>query len=168
MVQKAAKQLAARNAAILNRMHLISLLVNAVFTLIRFFFFKSSCTFSSYILYVSFSLPTAAIQLWFEKNGRPRDGRAADDLDAKGATEYMFDVLWWTWGTMIAVMLFGDRAWWMWIATPIYLIYLSITTFRGVRQTMGGFGGQESAADEGPTSNRQRKIAKKNERGGNR
>ena len=163
--QKAAKQLAARNAAILRRTHLISLLLHAIFILIRLVLFRASCTRATYILYAAFSAPALGIEAWFERSGRPRQGgRAGDDLEAKGLTEYMFDVLYWAWGTLAAAMLFGDYAWWLWAAVPVYSVYLLVTTFGSVRKGLaglGGQGGQGSEGAEGATSSRQKKMEKR-------
>jgi len=114
MAQKAAKQLAVRNAAVLRRLHLMSLGVNGLFILLRFILFRSSATRSTYLLYLSLSVPAFAIELWFERNSRPTyttNGdlkRAGDDLEAKGLTDYMSDVLYWTWITTAAAAVFGD------------------------------------------------------------
>ena len=129
-----------------------------MFILLRFILFRSSCTRTSYILFALLSAPALAIEAWFERNGRPRNGRAGDDLEAKGMTEYMFDVLYWTWGTLVAVTLFGDYAWWLWAVVPIYSAYLLATTFGSMRSGLAGLSGQGGEAQEGATSNRQKKI----------
>ena len=77
----------------------------------------------------------------------------------------MWDVLYWTWGCMGAVCVFGDRAWWLWIIVPLYSVWLAYTTFMGMRSGLAGMGGSE--AGDGPTgeSKRQKKMEK---RGGQR
>ena len=165
--QKAAKQLAARNAAILRRLHLTSLAVNIVFILLRFVLFRSSCTRTTYILYLVLAAPALIIEFLFEKNGRPTHApngelkRSGDDLEAKGLTEYMFDVLYWTWGCTVAAAIFGDRGWWLWVMIPLYSIWLAWTTFGSVRQGISGMTGQGGEWGKEQTSNRQKKMEKK-------
>lgn len=84
-------------------------------------------------------------------------------MEAKGLTEYMFDVLYWTWGNVAVASIFGDRVWWLWLGIPIYSVYLAYTTFGSVRKGMSGLTNQ----GEGPngigdaTSNRQKKMEKR-------
>ncbi|MCJ1377626.1 hypothetical protein MMC17_000721 [Xylographa soralifera] len=169
MAQKAAKQQAARNTAILKRIHLLSLASNALFLLLRFLLFRSSSTRATFILWTLLSIPAFAIEFWLEKIGRPASGASGEvkdsgqDLEAKGLTEYMFDVLYWSWGTTFLASVFGDRAWWMWAAIPLYSVWLAYSTFGSVRQGIAGLLGQgaESETPNGATSNRQRKLEKR-------
>jgi len=169
MAQKAAKQQAARNSVILKNLHLFSLAANGLFILLRFFLFRSSCTRATYLLYFILSAPAFGIQFWFEKIGRPTQGpngelqKSGDDLEAKGMTEYMFDVLYWSWGTVVVASFVGDKAWWMWLGIPLYSAYLGYTTFTGVRQGMAGMAGQgpDGASGNAATSNRQKKLEKR-------
>lgn len=82
-------------------------------------------------------------------------------------TEYMWDVLYWTWGCMGAVCLFGDRAWWLWIVVPLYSMWLAYTTFMGMRSGFMGGGEGGDGSEQGPAgeSKRQKKLEK---RGGQR
>ncbi|CAF9928504.1 MAG: hypothetical protein HETSPECPRED_006866 [Heterodermia speciosa] len=172
MAQKAAKQQATRNSAILKRTHLTSLAINLLFAILRFLVFRASCTRSTYLLYFFLSSPAFAIEFWLEKIGRPTTTpngevkRSGEDLEAKGLTEYLWDVLYWSWGCIAVASLVGDRAWWLWGVIPLYSVWLAYTTFGGMRQTMAGMAGQDgAAADGGGTSNRQKKLEK---RGGQR
>ncbi|KAL8984485.1 MAG: hypothetical protein Q9177_004689 [Variospora cf. flavescens] len=169
MAQKAAKQQAARNTSILQRTHLISLAVNASFILLRMLVFQASCTRSTYLLYGLLSVPAFVIEFWFERIGRPAMAasgelkRSGEDLEAKGLTEYMWDVLYWTWGCIIFTTVFGDKAWWAYLVVPCYSIWLAWTTFGGMKQGMLGVpgGGDTDGMTNGPTSNRQKKMEKK-------
>ncbi|MCJ1388272.1 hypothetical protein MMC18_001117 [Xylographa bjoerkii] len=169
MAQKAAKQQAARNTAILKRIHFLSVAFNALFLLLRLLVFRSSSTRATYILWIILSIPAFAIQFWFDKIGRPTSGangevkNSGQDLEAKGLTEYMFDVLYWSWGTTFLASVFGDKAWWMWAAIPLYSVWLAYSTFGSVRQGMAGLSGQggEGETPNGATSNRQRKLEKR-------
>ncbi|MCJ1364659.1 hypothetical protein MMC16_003774 [Acarospora aff. strigata] len=172
-LKKAAKQLAARNSAIITRTHLISLGINALFILLRFLLFRSTATRSTFLLYAILSFPAFLIEFWFERIGRPTFApngelkRPGEDLEAKGLTEYLWDVLYWTWGCIGIASVLGNKAWWMWTAIPLYSAWLAYTTFGGMRQ---GLAGMTGAGDQPPAggsggSNRQRKMEK---RGGQR
>ena len=76
-------------------------------------------------------------------------------------TEYMFDVLYWTWGTLVAVLIFGDYAWWLWVVVPLYTLYLLVTTFGSLKRGMAGLSGQGGDATQGDPSNRQQKMEKR-------
>ena len=74
------------------------------------------------MLYALFCTLSFVIQAFFERASRPKyigepgEGelvRSGDDLDAKGLTEWMWDVLYWTWGCTALASLVGDQAWWL-------------------------------------------------------
>lgn len=93
----------------------------------------------------------------YAENGTPI--RAGLDLEAKGLTEYMWDVVYWTWINLALVMIFGDRAWWLYLVVPVYSLYAIVTTVGGIRGTLSGLGG---AGSEGQAqSNRQKKMEKR-------
>ena len=135
--------------------------------------FRTSFTRATYLLYFTLTVPAFVIEFWFEKIGRPTYGsngelrRPGEDLDAKGLTEYMFDVLYWSLGTTLLAGMFGEKAWWLWTAIPLYSAWLGFTTFGSMRQGMAGLANQSSdtADASGVTSNRQKKLEK---RGGQR
>ncbi|KAL8895682.1 MAG: hypothetical protein Q9207_008065 [Kuettlingeria erythrocarpa] len=166
MAQKAAKQQASRNTSILKRTHLISLSINALFILLRFVFFRTSCTRKTYVLYGLLSAPALAIEFWFERIGRPVNApngelkKAGEDLEAKGLTEYLWDVLYWTWGCLVVVGLFGDMAWVGYLVVPVYSAWLAWTTFGSMKDGMMGMagGGGTAGTASGSTSNRQKKM----------
>lgn len=109
-----------------------------------------------------------AIEFYLERLGRPTynsDGslhRAGEDLEAKGLTEYMWDVLYWTWGCIGVVSVFGDKAWWLWAAVPLYSAWLAWTTFTGVKE---GFAGMQGGGD-GPIEGGSKRQKKMEKRGG--
>jgi hypothetical protein len=143
--------------------------VNVLYIVSRFLIFQSSCTRATYLLYLGLGAPAFVIEFWFERNGRPTLGpngelkKPGDDLEAKGLTDYMNDVLYWTWATITMAAIFGDRAWWMYLAVPVYSVWLAYSTFAGVRQGMAGLGGQSGESDATPEglSNRQKKFEKR-------
>ena len=94
---------------------------------------------------------------------------AGEDLDAKGLTEFLWDVLYWSWGCVVFAAAFGDRAWWLWIVIPCYGVWLGYTTFMGVRGGMAGMGGAQGMEGEGMaqgtgSSKRQAKLEKRGQR----
>lgn len=111
--------------------------------------------------YLLFNTPALVIEVSLERLGRPShypDGslrRAGEDLDAKGLTEYMWDILFWTWGCIGIVCVFGDRAWWLYSAVPLYSLWLAWTTLGGMRK---GVGEMQEGAEE---SKRQKKMEKR-------
>ncbi|EED21893.1 DUF788 domain protein [Talaromyces stipitatus ATCC 10500] len=172
MAQKAAKSLAARNASTLNRTHLITLSLHALFLTLNFLFNRPSAL----LRYCLLNLPALAIEFYLERLGRPhyslQDGSlksAGEDLGASGLTEYMWDILYWTWICMGAVCVLGDWAWWFYVAVPVYSVYLGWTTFFGMKKGLAGFAGGssevQSSGGSGGASKRQQKLEK---RGGQR
>jgi hypothetical protein len=60
--------------------------------------------------------------------------------------------------------VFGDRAWWLYLAVPAYSGYLAWTTFFGMKKGLAGLGagGEDlSGAGAGGASKRQQKLEKR-------
>ncbi|KAK5190070.1 hypothetical protein LTR92_010051 [Exophiala xenobiotica] len=172
MAKKAAKNLTVRNAARLQQTHLITLAINSVFLLLRFTFRRSLSLKS----YVCFSLPGAIIEFYLDRVARPTysaDGtirNGGEDLGAEGMTEFMWDVLYWTWINVILVIILGNRAWWLYLVVPGYAIYAGVTTasgLKGMLSGMSGAGAGGGAEGEGNASQSKRQ-AKMEKRGGQR
>lgn len=156
-----------RNGAVLNRTHLISALLHALFLALHFMFQRPR----SLKPYLILAVPTLLIEFYLDRVGRPTyngDGSlrsAGEDLNATGLTEYMWDVLYWTQGCIVAVCLFNDRAWWLWAVVPVYSIYLAYTTVMGVKKGFSGMGGGNAGGeDEDPKSKRELKKEKRGDR----
>ncbi len=137
--------------------------------LIRFLLYRSTATRSSYILYTIFNFPAIFIEFWLESIGRPTTTngeikRSGEDLEAKGLTEYLWDVLYWTWACLVGAAVFGDRAWWLWGVVPLYSAWAAWTTYGGMRESMGGMMGGASAGEGGGESKRQKKMDKRGEK----
>ena len=142
--------------------------MHSVYILIRFLLFRGSLTRNTWLLYFVLSSPALIIELLFEKNSRPSYGsdgevkRAGDDLEAKGLTEYLFDVLYWSWGCIVLAAIFGNRMWWLWAVVPVYSGYAAYNAFTGVRNSLTGMG---AAGGEGgnatAVSKRQQKLEKR-------
>ena len=119
------------------------------------------------MLYGLVTGPALVIEFWLEKIGRPSltpNGelkKSGDDLEAKGLTEYMFDIMYWSWITILTAAVLGDVGWWLWTIIPLYSAWLAYTTFGSMRQGMANMMGQNSGEGGGPTSNRQKKLEKR-------
>ena len=83
-------------------------------------------------------------------------------MDAKGLTEFMWDVLYWTWACVAAAAIVGDKAWWMYTVVPAYSMWMASSTILSMRQGMTGMTGQGEGAREGANeSKRQKKLEKR-------
>lgn len=115
------------------------------------------------------SAPGLILEYWLDSIGRPtydESGnlrRAGEDLDAAGLTEFFWDIIYWTWINLIAVVIIGNRAWWLYLVVPSYAIYAAVTTARGVKGMLGGLGGAatEGEVGEQAQSKRQQKMEKR-------
>lgn len=161
MAQKAKKDRAKSNAAALNNLHIGAAVVNGLF-LAWHFFFRSR----SLLAYVLFSLPSFICQFALEKAGRPKFDPATgalkasgEDLSAKGLTEYMWDVVWVTWGCQILVMLLGNWFWLLWTIVPAYGAYQGYGLLGQAKQLAGMQGLQGGQEDAAPAVNRKQRRA---------
>ena len=75
----------------------------------------------------------------------------------------MWDIVYWTWINIVLVIIFGDRAWWLYLVVPAYSVYLAATTVGGIKGMMGGLGGAsgDGAAAQEAESKRQKKMEKR-------
>lgn len=76
-------------------------------------------------------------------------------------TEFLFDVVYWTWGTTLVAAVVGDKGWWAWGAVPIYGVWMAWKTLGGVKSAMGGLAGAGGKAGDQIQSKRQAKMEKK-------
>ena len=126
MAQKAKKDRARSNTTALNNLHIGTAIVNTIFVL-----FHSLLRSRSLLAYVLLSAPSFVCEYVLEVSGRPKYDpttkalkTAGEDLAAEGLTEYMFDVIWVTWASIVAVMLFGNWGWLLWLSVPAYGVWL--------------------------------------------
>ncbi|KAH6624250.1 hypothetical protein B0J18DRAFT_367150 [Chaetomium sp. MPI-SDFR-AT-0129] len=159
MAQKARKDRAKSNSAALNNLHTGSLIVNALFLLLHFIFRSRSL-----VLWAILSLPSFICQFILERTGRPSyDGNtkalksSGEDLSAPGLTDFMFDVIWVTWGAIILVALFGNWAWFLWAVVPAYGAYKAFGMMGAAKQ-MAQMGANPNAA-AAPAGNRKQRRA---------
>ncbi len=136
MAQKAKKDMARTSAAVLSNTHITSMCVHSAF-LIYGYLFKSR----SMLLYCMLAAPAFFCQYTLEKAGRPTYDPATgtlktsgEDLAAPGLTEYMFDVIWVTWATVVLVTLGGDIFWLAWLIIPIFSVYKGFSLWGATKQ----------------------------------
>ncbi|KAK0928947.1 hypothetical protein LTR29_017212 [Friedmanniomyces endolithicus] len=183
MAQKVQKTQAARNTTTLNRTHLISLAIYLLFLLTSTFLFTRNL-----LPFILLNLPALAIEVWFERIGRPtytppspstststsggRDLRkAGEPLDAKGLTEWMWDIVYWSWGNTVLVAIAGNWAWWLYAVVPLYSAWLGWSTYAGVRQGFSGVSagaGGAGTGDGGGVGGQSKRQAKMERKGGQR
>lgn len=163
MAQKARKDRAKSNTAALNNLHVGSLVVNIAF-LLFWILFRSRSLLAWFIL----SAPSIICQFTLERTGRPSYDASTgalkssgEDLTASGLTEYMFDVVWVTWGSAVLVILLGNWAWLVWAIVPAYGAFKGYSMMGAARQMaqLGGMGAGAGADTDGPQGNRKQRRA---------
>lgn len=161
MAQKARKDTAKSNAAALKNLHIGTLLVNTLFVLFTLLFKKRSM-----VLYVVLSIPSFICEYVLEKSGRPRYDpntkalkSAGEDLSAAGLTDYMFDVIWVTWASVVLVILFGNWGWLLWSVVPAFGAFKGYGLLGAARGMAGMQQQQQENAAPAAGNRRQRRAA---------
>lgn len=90
--------------------------------------------------------------------------KSGEDLDAKGLTEWMWDVLYWTYGCVLLAAIAGDWAWSLFVVVPVYSAYLAYTAFGGAKQMMSSMAGAGGEGTPAGQSKRQQKMEKRGQR----
>jgi hypothetical protein len=113
----AQKKLAASNAHTLRTHRYAFLAVNLIFMVFRLVLRRASSTWTLYIMYFLSAGLAGWLQFQLESVGRPvYDERgqvvsSGSNLGQAGLTEYMFDVLYLTWGIQLLVSFTTTYAW---------------------------------------------------------
>jgi hypothetical protein len=165
MAQKAKKDRAKANTSALNTLHIGTLSLNLLFIL-----FSLLLRRRSFVTYTLLSLPSFIAQYILETSGRPKYDpttkalkSAGEDLAAPGLTEYMFDIIWVTWGCLVVVMLVGNWGWVLWAVVPVYGLYKGYGLLGMARGLMGGAQQGQMPSEEqvasGAGNRRQRRAA---------
>lgn len=144
MAQKAKKDRAKSNITTLNNLHVGTLSINVIFLLFSLLIRRRSL-----LVYFILSIPCFISQFILERTGRPSFDpntkalkNSGEDLAAPGLTEYLFDVIWMTWASLVAVILFGNWGWLLWATVPIFGAYKGYGLLGMARGMMGGQGQQ--------------------------
>ena len=134
----------------------------------RLLVYRSSYSRKTLLLWILLSLPAWTVEFWLEKIGRPtyaENGelkRSGEDLEAKGLTDFMWDLVYWTWACITAAAMVGDKAWWMYAVVPAYSVWVASTTIMGMRKGIAGpIDATAQEPDAGGDSKRQRKLEKR-------
>jgi len=165
MAQKAKKDRAKANISTLNTLHITALVLNVAFIL-----FSILIRRRSFLTYTTLSLPSLVAEFILETTGRPKYDAttkglksAGEDLAAEGLTEYMFDVIWVTWASLVAVVVFGNWGWLVWGVVPVFGVWKGWGLLGMARGMMGGGkGGQGQAPEQiaaGQGNRKQRRAA---------
>ncbi|KAH8805719.1 hypothetical protein F5884DRAFT_800317 [Xylogone sp. PMI_703] len=161
MAQKAKKDRAKSNTSALNNLHIGTLSLNVIFLLFNFLIRSRSL-----LLYAILSIPCFICEFMLETTGRPRYDpqtkalkSSGEDLSAPGLTEYMFDIVWVTWFSLVVVMIFGNWGWILWSAIPIYGAYKGYGLLGMARGMMGGQGQQVPQEQTPAAGNRRQRRA---------
>ncbi|KAF8251349.1 hypothetical protein K440DRAFT_653172 [Wilcoxina mikolae CBS 423.85] len=157
MANKSSKSLARTNLATLQRTHLTTLSLHAIFILYRLFFRRGSIT-----KYILLSLPSLLIEFYLDKLGRPRYHASGElrspgeDLAAAGVTEYLWDIVYVTWIVLGLVGVLGEWAWWAGLIVPAYAAFLAWGLWK--RMNGGSVPGMPEEQGEEGKSRRQAKM----------
>lgn len=161
MAQKAKKDRAKSNTTALNNLHIGTATVHLVF--LTFHFLLRS---RSLLTYGLLSAPSLICEYVLESSGRPKYDsqtkaliKSGEDLNAQGLTEYMFDVIWVTWASLVAVILFGNWGWLLWALVPAYGLYMASGLLGMGRQKMAQMQGAGEPQPEAPQGNRRSRRA---------
>lgn len=159
MAQKARKDRAKTNAEALKNLHLGTLIVNTLFVLSNFIFRRRSL-----LLYAILSIPSFICEYVLESTGRPKYDlstkalkNAGEDLSASGLTEYMFDIIWVTWASVVLVIFLGNWGWLLWAIIPAFAAVKGFSLLGMARGMTQGMQQQPGAAPA--TGNRKQRRA---------
>ncbi|KAI1158725.1 DUF788 domain-containing protein [Nemania serpens] len=151
MAQKARKDRAKANTAALKNLHIGTLIVNTIFILWNLLFKRRSL-----LLYVLLSIPGFVCEFILESTGRPKYDpstnslkTAGEDLSAPGLTDFMFDVIWVTWASVVLVTFFGNWGWLLWSTVPAYGAYQGFGLLGAARGMAGMQQAQQQQAGGG-------------------
>ncbi|ODV90574.1 hypothetical protein CANCADRAFT_108063 [Tortispora caseinolytica NRRL Y-17796] len=150
MAKAADKKLAVKNAQALKTLHLVSIIVNAMFMLSYYFLNRPG----SLKPYVILSIPAWGLEYVLDKTGRPVGSRPGSDLSAAGLTEYMWDIVYITWSCVLTSVVLGtNKAWILYLVIPGYAVVKLL-------QLISGFTGNKpaTAAADPQLSKRQEKL----------
>ena len=161
MAQKAKKDRAKANATTLNNLHIGTLVANGLFILFSLLFRSRSL-----LAYLLCSIPAFIAEFVLEKTGRPKYDattkalkNSGEDLAAQGLTEYLFDVVWVTWFSLISVMVFGNWGWIVWSVVPAYGAYKGYGLLGMARGMMGGAQTGQMPEEQQVAGNRRQRRA---------
>ncbi len=161
MAQKAKKDRAKANASALSTLHIGTLVVNGLFLLFNLLIKRRAL-----LPYFVLSIPSLVAEFILESTGRPKYDAttkalksSGEDLAAAGLTEYMFDIIWITWLSLVLVIMFGNWGWIMYSVVPIYGAYKGYGLLGMARGMMGGAKSGQMPDEQVAMGNRKQRRA---------
>ncbi|KZT26954.1 DUF788-domain-containing protein [Neolentinus lepideus HHB14362 ss-1] len=171
MANASAKKTAAQNEKAIKNIQLGMLVASLLSILLRLLFRRSTLTLSFRTLLTSSTyLITFLISRFLTNAGSPKRSASGellssgDDLNQGGMTEWCFDVLYVTWVCQVSSAALGDWVWWLY-SIPLYAGYKGYSLVSPFLFGKPAAPGAENVPPIEPTSKRQEKLRKRNERG---
>ncbi|KAI0347493.1 DUF788-domain-containing protein [Trametopsis cervina] len=176
MANASAKRVASQNANTIKNLRLGMIISGVLALVFRVFFQRGSLSpkrFSFYI-YILSLVPSIFLSRYLERIGSPRVDpttgtliSAGEDLSSSGIIEWCFDVVYITWACQIGSGLFGTWVWLLYLIIPGYAGYKlwgSVIAPFVLGRTPATAEPELPDANQ-PTSKRQEKLKKRQERG---
>ncbi|KAJ7591280.1 hypothetical protein C8J56DRAFT_1136411, partial [Mycena floridula] len=156
----------------------LGLIVPSVVALLFRILFRSSSlppSLSSILLYIVISLPALFLSNHLIKTGSTRRDPTTgalisygEDLNQAGVTEWCLDIVYITWACQLGSGAFGDWFWWFYMVIPVYAVFKLWTSVIGPMFFGKSAEAPSAEQEKEPTSKRQEKLRKRNERGDTR
>lgn len=131
MASSSLKKTASSNTTKLNQLHQISAGVIVLTTI----FVASLRRPGNFYPFVLFQIPLLGCEWFLESIGRPtykydlvnqynKLVKAGQDLNQSGLTEYLFDIIYFTWILDILLIIIGRNfIWYLWLIIPSFVVY---------------------------------------------
>ncbi|EPQ59572.1 DUF788-domain-containing protein [Gloeophyllum trabeum ATCC 11539] len=172
MANASAKKIAAQNETAIKNIQLGMLIASLLSILLRLLLRRNTLTLSFRTLLSSSTyLITFFLSRFLTRVGTPRRSASGellspgDDLNQAGMTEWCFDVLYITWACQVGSAALGDWVWWLYSVIPLYAGYKGYNLVSPFLLGRPAAAGADDVPPVGPTSKRQEKLRKRNERG---
>ncbi|ESK97459.1 duf788 domain-containing protein [Moniliophthora roreri MCA 2997] len=174
MANASAKRIASKNEAAVKNLKLGMILPTIISIVLRLLFRRDSLPPSkiSLALYIITFLPAFFLSNYLIKIGSTRRDPTTgtlisygEDLNQAGVTEWCFDILYITWTCQVGSGAFGDSFWWLYMVIPLYAVFKLWTSLIAPYFFSRSPVVQDDNNVAEPTSKRQEKLRKRNERG---
>ncbi|KAK9385493.1 hypothetical protein V1515DRAFT_608251 [Lipomyces mesembrius] len=166
MANASGKKQAQANLTAIKNLHTASAIINAMYIL-SYLLFRRPRSITSYLI---LSLPAWIIEYQLDKIGRPKYSQQngslvypGENLSQAGLTEWLWDVVYVTWGCDLLGFLVGRS--WVWIfylVIPVYGTYVAYTSFIGpmLKQRAAVAAAGENATQPDPVVKKKEKKQK--------
>lgn len=131
MASSSLKKTASSNTTKLNQLHQITLVIVVLTGLIIGVFKRPQ----NYYPFILFQLPLVGCEWFLENIGRPvykfdpvnqynKLVKSGQDLNQSGLTEYLFDIIYFTWILDLLLIIVGRNfIWYLWLVIPGFIIF---------------------------------------------